>query len=756
MSEVSKAFNIAGKEIKLSTGKLAKLAAGSVLLEMGGTTVLATVTVDRYDSSQDFFPLSVEYIEKMYARGAISGSKFQKREGYPSDEAIIKARQVDHSIRSLFPKGFKKAVGVVLTVLSYDEDNDPETLAIFGASTALMLTGLPYHGPSSSAVTAITEDGEIITNPDVKDREEFKAELLISGVDDKFLNIEGWAKEVDEDLMDKALDKAMDMIKEMNKAQTEFVAEVFAKNGKPEINFHIDESVNIELPAPEELINKIKELKYDAIKESIFQPEKADRNVYIDKIKEELAGNLKNAAGEEPNSMDVSNAIEYVAKKILRESILKEDVRRLGRGLREIRPLAAEIDILPTVHGSALFNRGLTQSLSIVTLASQGMELLSDAMEGEGSKRFMHHYNMPPFASGEAGRYSYKPGRREIGHGAIGENALRNMIPSQEEFPYTIRVVSEILNSNGSTSMAATCASSMALMASGVPLKEAVAGIGVGLITEDHNEENYKLLLDIEGVEDFYGDMDFKVTGTKNGITAIQYENKLRGVSPKIIKEAFRLAKDGRLQVLEVMNKAISAPKSELSPNAPIVGTLNIRQDRIGELIGPGGKNIKELVQRGKDEFDGKVVDVNIDDTGKVTVTAANREQLDFVKGIIENMFEEPVVGKEYLGIVDKIMPYGIFVNVSQSITGLCHVSEISEIRNIDLNAVFNEGDSVKVKVQKIEDGRLNFTMKESEQSPELKEKIAKAPQAAPQMDGGRRPDGRFNGNRDNRRFERR
>ncbi|MEO6729141.1 MAG: polyribonucleotide nucleotidyltransferase [Candidatus Dojkabacteria bacterium] len=757
MNEISKSYTVDGKEIKLSTGKLARLANGSVLLEMGGTSVLATVAVDKKDSSQDFFPLSVEYIERMYARGAISGSKFLKREGYPSEDAIIKARQVDHSIRSLFPKGFKKAVGVVLTVMSYDGVNDPETLAVYGASISLMLAGLPYHGPSAGAVTGITEEGEIVINPEAKGREELKAELFISGVNDRFLNIEGWAKEVPEDLMDKALNKAMDYIKELNKTQTDFVNEVFEKQGKPTFDYKIDESVNIELPAPEELINKIKELKYDAIKESIFQPEKADRNVYLDIIKSELEEPLKDAEGNSPDTMDVTNAIEYIAKKILRSHILKDDVRRLERGLLEIRPLFAEVDILPTVHGSALFTRGLTQSLSIVTLASQGMAQLQDNMEGEDTKSFMHHYNMPPFSTGEAGRYSYKPGRREIGHGAIGENALKNMVPSQEVFPYTIRVVSEILSSNGSTSMAATCASSMALMAAGVPMKEQVAGIGVGLITEDGDESKYKLILDIEGVEDFYGDMDFKVTGTKNGITAIQYENKLRGVPAKIIREAFQIAKDGRLQVLEVMNAAIATPRTELAPTAPVVGTLNINKERIGELIGPGGKNIKELVQRGKDKFDGKIVDINIDDTGRVAVTASNKDQLDFVTGIIHNMFEEAEVGKVYTAIVDKIMPYGVFVNVSQSITGLCHVSEISEKRNIDLNEVFNDGDSIQVKVIKNEEGRLSFSMKDVEQTEELKQRIANAPQAAPQQDMGRRPEGRFN-NRDrgDRKFDRR
>jgi polyribonucleotide nucleotidyltransferase len=347
-----------------------------------------------------------------------------------------------------------------------------------------------------------------------------------------------------------------------------------------------------------------------------------------------------------------------------------------------------------------------------------------DDMEGESTKTFMHHYNMPPYASGETGRFNYHPGRREIGHGAIGENALRNMIPSTDVFPYTIRVVSEIMNSNGSTSMGATCASSMALMAAGVPLKAAVAGIGVGLITDAENEDNYKLLLDIEGIEDFYGDMDFKITGTTEGITAIQYENKLRGVKLDILKKAVRLAQKGRLEVLEVMNKVINAPKSELAPTAPMVDTVEIKQDRIGELIGPGGKNIKELIAKAE-AHSNKPVDININDEGKVTITASNKAQMDFVKDTIEVMFAEPEIGKEYEGVVDRVMPYGLFINVTSAISGLLHVSEMFKERvNADLAKMFKEGDKVKVAILKVEDGRLNFTMKGLEQSEEIQQKL--------------------------------
>jgi polyribonucleotide nucleotidyltransferase len=721
MSEHTQTFSLLGKEIKLSTGKLATLAQGSVLLQMGGTSVLATASIDSKDSEQDFFPLSVEYIERMYARGAISGSRFAKREGYPADEAIIKARQVDHSIRSLFPKSFRKPTGVILTVMSYDRVNDPELLAVFGASVALMLSGVPYYGPSSSVVACVDENNNIVINPEVDGREGYLAEFLISGVDDKLLNIEGWGKEVSEEVMDQLLDQSMVVIKQLNQFQRDFAKAVLGK----EVSVSAEEFSD--LPAPEALIEEIKKSKHEEIEKALFIEKDSDtnRSENLRVIKDQLVEEYSKSDDQKYSAFEIDLAVEYVAKKTLRHAAFSDGKRVTSRKLDEIRPLYAEVDLLPTVHGSALFGRGLTQSLSIVTLGSQKLEQILDEMEGETTKSFMHHYNMPPFSTGEAGRYSYKPGRREVGHGAIGENALKNMIPSEEDFPYTIRVVSEILTSNGSTSMAATCASSMALMAAGVPLKEAVAGIGVGLITSEESEDNYVLLLDIEGIEDFYGDMDFKVTGTKNGITAIQYENKLRGVKIPVLKEAFRLAKRGRGEVLDVMNKAISTPRTELAPTAPVVESMMIKTDKIGELIGPGGKNIKELVQK-SEQYGKEPADVNIDDSGKVSITAANRQQLDYVKKLIEESVGEAELNKEYIGVVDKIMPYGVFVDVSSSISGLLHVSEIFDKHgNFDLSKTFREGDELRVRVIRMEDGRVNFTVKGIQQSEEMNQKLA-------------------------------
>lgn len=736
MGEITHSINIEGKQITVKTGKLAPQAAGSAIVQMGNTTILAAVTFDDVDAQMDYFPLGVEYIEKMYARAAISGSRYQKREGHPSEEAIIKARQVDHSIRSLFPKSFKKPTSVVLTVLTYDEVNDPENLTVLAASIALMQAGIPFMGPCSSVVCAVDNNNEIIINPTIEQRHKFDADFVLSAVDGKILNMEGWAKEVTEETMDKLIDKALAVIATLNDFQREFCEKTNAQ--KPDFSLYND------IPAPEEMVDEIKKNFGDKIKTAIFN-QKVQRDIEMKSVKKEVVEYF-DAKEVELNMNDISNALDYIARKYLREGVLKDGKRISGRKLDELRPLMAEVDLLPVVHGSALFQRELTQSLSIATLAPKSQELLLDDMMGESSKTFMHHYVMPNFSTGEAGRYDYRAGRREIGHGSIGENALKNVIPSIEDFPYTIRVVSEITSSNGSTSMAATCASSMALMAAGVPMKEAVAGIGVGLVTEDGNEDNYRLLLDIEGTEDFFGDMDFKVCGTKNGITAMQYENKLRGVKPEILKEAFRLAKTGRLDVLDVMNEAISAPRESLPENAPVVAKISIDPERIGELIGPGGKNIKEIVESAA--IEGKPdADINIEDDGSVLISAANTQQLDMIKERIESMFKVAEIGEEYECTVDRIATFGLFAGVpSTSIYGLIHISEITDAFVSSVEGVFEEGDVVRVKVIGKEDGKTSMSMKGLPQSELINTKIEKLksmskdrPARSPRMDDQRR-----------------
>lgn len=705
---VKHTFKTEGEDIVVETGRFAALAQGAVTLTMGGTTLFAAVTVDDKDTDLDYFPLSVEYLEKLYAAGFIAGSRFRKREGHPSDEAVIKAREVDHSIRSLFPKGFKRPVSVILTVLSYDGKNDPQSLTVLGASLAVMQSGVPFAGPCSSVVVGIKEDNSLVINPTADSREDFKGEFIVSGVDNQLLSLEGWGKEVEEDLMNDLIDKANQEIINLNTQQTKFIEE----SGK---TLDIDPTIYPNLPAPEALISELKEKYYEEIKTAMFTEKMGSSR--LAEVNEKVIEDYSESEQYDKNHLLA--ATDYLARKALREAILTEERRISGRKLDEIRPLSAEIDVLPTVHGSAIFKRGLTESLSIVTLGSKASQLLIDDMEGEDTKRFMHHYNFPPYSTGEAGRMRYFPGRREIGHGAIGENALMNMIADEQKFPYTIRAVSEIMSSNGSTSMAATCASSMALMAAGVPMKEAVAGIGVGLVTNDEDASDYKLLLDIEGVEDFYGDMDFKICGTVNGITAIQYENKLQGVPIPILKEGIQLARTGRIQVLEVMNSVISESRASVAKTAPKVIAKQIPVDRIGEFIGPSGKHIKELIESTK-QFYHAPAEINIDDTGEVLITAVAQEQIDYVLERIENMFAEPEVGKDYDGVVDKVMNYGAFVNVSPSISGLCHVSEISDKFVKDASEILKEGQLVRVKILKIDEtGRVNFTMKGVDQPEE-------------------------------------
>jgi polyribonucleotide nucleotidyltransferase len=476
------------------------------------------------------------------------------------------------------------------------------------------MSGIPFSGPAASVMIGVDENSQLVINPTADKQEGLKGLFAISGNETKILNIEGEGKEITEEVMDEILDMALVRIKELCAAQKVFVTGI-AKPAIQYVGSHVDE----------ERVEKIMSNYGSEMEESYYIADKAARDertsALMNRIVLELAGE-----GSEVLPAKVREAFDYAAKKMMRKNIMGNSRRFSGRNLDEIRALSAEVDVLPTVHGSALFSRGMTQSLSVVTLGSTRMVQHLDGMEGEETKRFMHHYNMPAFTTGEAGRYNYKPGRREIGHGTIGENALKNMIPREDEFPYTIRVVAEIMTSNGSTSMAATCASSLALMAAGVPLKSPVAGIGVGLITADESQSEYKLLLDIEGVEDFFGDMDFKVTGTSEGITAIQFETKLKGVEPKILKEAFRLSKSGRLQVLNVMNSVLGESRQELAPTAPRVEVVQISTDKIGELIGPGGKNIKAIIEEGNALGHGEL-EIDINDDGRVTITAVDQAQ---------------------------------------------------------------------------------------------------------------------------------
>jgi polyribonucleotide nucleotidyltransferase len=690
--EVTTSIQVNGEPMVFKFGKLAPRAESAVLAQLGETVVLTVVSMNNKDTTLDYFPLTVEYVEKYYAGGIISGSRFLKREMRPSDTAVLKGRQIDHSIRSLFPKSFKKDVNVIVTVLSYDGVHDPELLAVNSASMALMLSSIPFNGPSAAVRVGI-KGSELMINSGNDVEEELDGEFMVSVREDRVLNIEGWGKQIPEEMMGEVLDKAVEYCQPILEAQRAFAKE----HGKAKIEV-------AELPAPEELIDQVKKDHSEQITKALF--DKENRNKLMQEVKDKLAEN------EELSASDIDTAVEYVARKIMRTNILKEEKRTSGRQLDEIRDLEVEVGVLPRVHGSALFRRGKTQCLSVATLGSTRLVQTLESFEGEEEKPFMHHYNGPSYSLGEAGRFAYYPGRREIGHGHIAENALKAVLPNTEEFPYTIRVVSEILSQQGSSSMAATCGTSLALMQAGVPLKAQVGGISVGLITNDDDMNDYKLLTDLEDVEDFYGDMDFKVTGTAQGVTAIQLDNKLMGVPVAILKAAFEKSKQARLQILAAMNDVIAEPNKDLSQYAPRVKVIKINPDKIGELIGPGGKNIKGIYEKCNN-----MVDIDIKDEGLVYLTSASAEMSKLAEDMINSVVEEPEIGKTYSGVVDKIMPYGAFVDVSAGISGLVHVSEMSDKFVKDPGTIVKEGQTVRVKIIKIENGKVSFTMKGVAQS---------------------------------------
>lgn len=694
--QYTKSIDFNGEKLTFKLGGLAPRADSTVWAQVGETVVLAIVTIGRENPNLDYFPLSIEYIEKFYAGGRISGSRFQKRERWPSDDAVLKARQIDHSIRSLFPKGYKKEVSLTITVLAYDNVHDPETLAVTAGSLAMLNSNVPFMGPAASVVVGV-QKGELILNPsNVTETEEFDSEFIISARNDKrILNVEGYGDEFPEEKMFELLDFALDSMKPLLDVQEEIVKEL----GKTRPEF-------IDLSPDKEVLSAIETDYASMIKEALA--DKDNRDTLMQKIKDELA--QKYAGDDKWNSSIIADALDYLAKTYVRKDILESDKRTSGRKLDEIRPLTIEVGVLPRVHGSAIFQRGLTQCLSVVTLGSTRLVQQLESYEGEDAKRWMHHYNGPNYSLGQAGRFNYIPGRREVGHGNIGENALLKMIPPVDKFPYTLRVVSEILSQQGSSSMAATCGTTLALMDAGVAIKAPVGGVSVGLVT-DKDEKEFKFLVDIEDVEDFYGDMDFKVTGTTQGITAIQLDNKLRGIPVEILKKAIEKSKEGRLHILKAMSEVIAKPREQLSTYAPKVDIIKIRQEKIGELIGPGGKVIKGIIDRV-----GGDVEIDIQDDGTVTITSLNEEQRKMAKVMVEDIVVEPEIGKIYEGKVASVKEYGAFVDVTPNISGLVHKSEMSDKFVTNPEDFVKEGQMVKVKVLKLENGRISFTMKGLEQ----------------------------------------
>ncbi len=674
----------------IETGKLAKLAGGSVTVRLGETVVLATATIaNQPRDGIDFFPLLVDFEEKMYASGKISGSRFIKREGRASENAILTSRLTDRPLRPLFPKGFRNDIQVVVTVLSADMVNDPDSLSIIAASAAISLTDAPFAGPIGSVRVGLIDD-KFVINPSYEQLENSQLDLVVAGSKDKVLMVEAGAKEVDEAVMIKAIRFAQEAIKPTVEIQEQLIKAV-----------NPNEAGKYDLSLPtEELISQIDQFVGNRMEDTVYSETKKGRNEKLDALQEEVKEKFST---EELSSKIVGDAFYKIVSKVLRKNILENDKRPDGRKLDEIRNLECEVGILPRPHGSALFSRGETQALSIITLGSASDAQMIDTMDSDTTKMYMHHYNFPPYSTGEV-RPMRGPGRREIGHGALAERALVPVIPSKEDFPYTIRVVSEILASNGSSSMASVCGSTLSLMDAGVPIAKPVAGIAMGVITD---ENNFKILTDIAGIEDFNGDMDFKVAGTKDGVTALQLDMKVEGLSVDIFEEAFAQAKTARLDILTAMSKCLDKPRADLSPYAPRITVLKIDPEKIRDVIGSGGKVINEMIEKAGGR---NVTEINIEDDGTVYVSSTNAEYASNVIEQIKNITKEAKAGEKYQGKVTRIMDFGAFVEIFPGTEGLVHISKLANHRVDKVTDIVKEGDTIPVIVEEIDSmGRVNL-----------------------------------------------
>jgi len=688
---------LSGRKLVIETGKLAELANGSVLVRFGDTVVMANVTAAKEPKEGiDFFPLSVDYEEKLYSVGKIPGS-FQKREGKPSEKAILTSRAIDRPLRPLFPKDFRNDVVVVTTVLSVEQDNSPEVAAMIAASCALAISDIPFGGPTAMVNVGYV-DGQVVVNPTVEQREKSDLVLNLAGTLEKITMIEAGANELTNEEMLRAIKEAHVEIKKV----CEFIANIQKEIGKPKFEY---KSFEVDSDVFEEISNEFKARMYQDVQ--AVQKEIRDEN--MDKITEDIIAYFTEKYGEEETEskkQDILDSIYKLEKKCVREMILEEHKRPDGRKLDEIRPLSCEVGLLPRVHGSGLFTRGQTQVLSIATLGMVSEEQMLDGIDEEESKRYMHHYNFPSYSVGEA-RPSRGPGRREIGHGALAEKALVPVIPSADEFPYAIRVVSEVLSSNGSTSQASICGSTLALMDAGVPIKRPVAGISTGLVTDLDNPDRYVMLTDIQGLEDFFGDMDFKVGGTEKGITAIQVDIKIDGLTYEIIEEAFERTKNARQYILDdIMKPQIAEPRPEVSKYAPRIINMTINVDKIRDVIGPGGKMINKIIAE-------TGVKIDIEEDGRVFIYSTDSEGGKAAQKMIDEITREIEEGGIYEGTVTRIMTFGAFVDVGGGKEGLLHISKISKERIEKVEDVLNVGDKVTVKVYEIDgQGRINLTKK--------------------------------------------
>lgn len=696
-STVSETVKINGQEITFTIGKYAHLANAAVLVQSGETIVHVTVTTSRRDTEKSYFPLFVEYQEKLYAGGIIKGSRWVKREGRPSEDAILTARLIDRSIRPLFPKEYRKEVQVVATVLSVDNQHSPDILAILGAAAALSASDVPWNGPVAAVRMGLV-DNQLVANPLEEQQEESQLDLVLSGNQDSIVMVEAGANEVSEETVLKALSEAKEVLGKLSEGIKNLAKKV-SPTKQP-----VPESETIQKELGSEIEKKLKDF-ISKLLPKIEVDEGSRDEIYdlVDRLDEEY---------EEVKKSLIQDLADKLFKDAVRQKLFDKKTRIDGRKTDEIRDLTAETGLFPRTHGSAMFKRGETQAVTIVTLGSPSEEQWIESMEGEETKRYIHHYYMPPFSVGETGRMGW-PSRREIGHGALAERALLPMIPDEDKFPYTIRVVSEIMTSNGSTSQASVCGSSLSLMDAGVPIKKPVAGIAMGLISKKDTAQSLddcEILTDIQGLEDHLGDMDFKVAGTKDGINAIQMDIKIKGVSTKVLTQALKQAKVARLKILEVMNQEISQARKNLSQYAPKISVVYVEEDKIGEVIGPGGRVIREITKE-----TGATVDIN--DEGRVTVTGPDKKSVSKALEWIEGITKEVKPNEEYDGTVTRVEPYGIFVEILPGKEGLVHVSRMSTDYVADATKLYSVGDEVHARVTEIDDmGRIALSLLTKEQ----------------------------------------
>ena len=692
-----------GRPLVVEVGQVAKQANGAVVVRYGDTTVLSVAVMSKKMATADFFPLQVNYEEKMYAAGKFPGG-FSKREGRPSTDATLTARLIDRPIRPMFAEGFRNEVQVINTVLSYDENASAPMAAMFGSSLALSISDIPFNGPIAGVQVAYAAE-DFIINPSASDKEVSHLDLIVAGTKEAINMVEAGAQELSEDIMLQALLKGHEAIQELVDFQNYIVAAVGKEKAEVEL-FQVDADLKAEIEA----------VYYDQLAKAVQVEEKLAREAATKAVKEEVLASYQERFAEDEDKetilRDVVEILEQMEHAEVRRLITEDKIRPDGRRVDEIRPLDAEIDFLPNVHGSGLFTRGQTQALSVLTLAPMSDTQLVDGLDPEYKKRFLHHYNFPQYSVGETGRYG-APGRREIGHGALGERALAQVLPSVEEFPYAIRLVAEVLESNGSSSQASICAGTLALMAGGVPIKAPVAGIAMGLISDG---TNYTVLTDIQGLEDHFGDMDFKVAGTRLGITALQMDIKISGITPAILEEALAQAKVARFEILDVIESAIAEPRSELAPTAPKIDSIEIPVDKIKVVIGKGGETIDKIIAE-------TGVTIDIDEEGLVQIFSSDQDAIDRAKTIISDLVREAKVGEVYTVPVVRIEKFGAFVHLFNKTDALVHISELAWKHTEHVEDVVKVGDMVTVKIIKIDEkGRVDASIKTLLPKPEKNE----------------------------------